>query len=332
MASVDALFTLQPSSSRVAKEKGSLSNEQRYTLDNYVPSQVFTSQENSYAIGSQPAPSTQGYSSGYMTCSIEPKTQEQPLDLHNPTYDSPEEVRRKPSTIKEVPDCYRASFDAQPLSSSTASTDSLPYAYWGRPQQSTTRPLSVIMSQLHEVNPSLCCLLKSADRYLHRGQLEKAVQCLEESVSQASSEFPRLRALVSMLLGGVYMQLKHYKSSSKCYLRYLEYCRKVNDFKGVTATECKLGILYLKQGQLKLAARCFVQYLDNSKLLQDDTGVAAACSNLGTLSRLLASHGYQAALREGREELARESRQTNLYRAIAYFEQHLTIMEQYGDL
>lgn len=325
MASVHALFTVQPPRSRVGKEKGSLNNEQQYvTLDSYEPSQVLTSQDNSYHATSSQHASTQGYSSGYMTCSIEPKTQEQ---LHNPTYDSPEEVRRKPTT-SEVPDSYTSLFDTRP---SSYSADPLPYTHWGTPQHSTNRPLSVIMSQLQEVNPSLCCLLKSADRYLHRGQLEKAVQCLEESLSQAS-EFPRLQALVSMLLGGVYMQLRRYKSSSKCYLRYLEYCRKVNDFEAVTTTECKLGILYLKQGQLKLAARSFVQYLENSKLLQDDTGVAAACSNLGTLSRLLASHSYRAALREGNKELAKESRKTNLYRAVAYFEQHLAIMEQYGDL
>ncbi len=326
MASVNtsnALFHLQPpQSSKLAQEKGSLNDERRYTLDCYVPSQALTSQDNSYANSSQHA-STQGYSSGYMSCQ---KTQEQ---LHNHTYESPEEVRRKLSTVtNEIPDCYRASFDEQPLSHSP---DPLSNTRWGRSQQTATRPLSVIMSHLQEVNPSLCCLLKSADRYLHRQQLEKAVQCLEEVVSQAN-EFPKLQALVSMLLGGVYMQLKKYKSSSKCYLHYLEYCRKVNDFKGVTTTECKLGILYLKQGQLKLAAHSFIRYLENSKLLQDDTGVAAACSNLGTLSRLLASHSYQAALAEGREELAKESRQTNLYRAIAYFKQHLSIMEQYGDL
>ncbi len=343
MATTYIQSTPQLPAPRVFKERGGPSDELRYTLDSYEPSQVLTSQDNSYAtvVNSQHV-STQGYSSGYVTCSIDPKSLEQPSELQNTVYSSQEEVRRKDITsgaslIREestsLQHDYGGSVERE-FVSFWKSADHLQYYHDERQAHqttTTTRPLATIMRQLQDANASLCGLLKIADRYLHRGQLVKAAQCLEQSISQ-SSEFPRLQALISMLLGGVYMQLKQHKKSSDNYLRYLAYCRKVQDFKGSTSMECKLGISYMKQGLLKLAARCFIQYLENSKLLHDDVGVAAACSNLGTVSKLLATKSYRAALKEGLREQARESLRTNLYRAVAYFEQHLDIMEHYGDL
>lgn len=344
MATAYILSAPQLPPPRVAKERGGPSDELRYTLDSYEPSQVLTSQDNSYAtvVNSQHI-STQGYSSGYVTCSIDPKTLEQPLELQNTAlYDSQEEVQRKDNTrgaslIREesisLQHGYGGHVEAE-FDSLWKSADHLQHYHDDRQaHQSTTatRPLATIMRQLQEVHPSLCGLLKNADKHLHRGQLVKAAQYLERCIPQ-SNEFPRLQALVSILLGGVYMQLKQHKKSSDNYLRYLTYCRKVQDFKGVTSTECKLGISYTKQGLLQLAARCFIQYLENSKLLHDDVGVAAACSNLGTLSKLLATQSYRASLKEGLREQAGESLRTNLYRAVAYFEQHIDIMEHYGDL
>lgn len=194
-----------------------------------------------------------------------------------------------------------------------------------------TRPLLTILRRLKDLDADTCQQLKNADEHLRKGKLDKAIQYLEGSLLQ-TNDYPQLQMAIWMLLGSTQMQLGQYKKASVCHLHYLAFCREMEDFHGMTKAECNLGIAYMKLGLLKLAGRCFLQYLDNCRVLQDDVGIGAACSNLGMLSKSLALHGYQAALNERDREKANEFLSTNLNRSIAYFEQHLDIMEQYGDL
>lgn len=313
-----------------------LSDELRYTLESYEPSQVLNTQDR---YPPQEALSTQGYSSGYGTCSIEAKTQEPQLQFevrgNTDPYSSEEEVRQKhvtvgPSFVREDSQrSYRQHFYGTEYERDYCGMGDYPHQ--NGHHLVPGRPVTAILRQLQELSPLLCSLLKSVDHHLTKRQLNKAAHCLEQSI-QHSEEFPRLQSLMSMLLGEVHMEQRQYKKASCCYLRHLTYCRETQDFRGMARAECKLGIVYLRQGLLKLAGRCFMQHLENARILQDDMGVAAACNNLGTLSRLLGIHGYRMGMRIGNCQEAKESLHTNTHRAMAYFEQHRDIMEHYGDL
>lgn len=135
-----------------------------------------------------------------------------------------------------------------------------------------------------------------------------------------------------MLLGTAHVTVGHFKEASVCHLHHLAFCRELEDFASLTKAECNLGIAYTKLGLLKLAGRCFLQYLENSQQLQDQASVANALSNLGLLSKTLALHAYQAAMRDNQKAQAKETLHVHLRRAITYLEQHLEIVEELGDL
>ena len=324
------------------------SDELRYTLDCYEPSQALSSPEvESFPPESHYATITQWYSSGYATCFSNQRT----IERHSRTgavrgtesgHHSEREIWKEGASVRPTASLgasvetsqatsrklsLESSLHSQP-SGVYGSGDTQPYFHESEPSHFRSRPLLAIMGQLQDLNPVLCDLLKEADSHLHRGHLEKAIKCL----LLRSDEYPRLQSLVWMLLGMVHIQLRQYKKASVCYLRYLAFCKDKQDFPGMTKAECKLGIAYMKQGLLKLAGRCFMQYLENSQILQDDVGVAAACSNLGMVSKMVGIQCYKAALKKGETRQAMTDLATNLYRAVAYFEQHLDIMEHYGDL
>ena len=171
--------------------------------------------------------------------------------------------------------------------------------------------------------------LKEADGLLRRGRHAEAISCLELSLLTSNPD-SSLQCLLWRLLGNAQLSLGQYKKASICFLHHLAFCRELNDFEGVTKAECNLGISYMKLGMLKLAGRCFLQYLENSRVLQDNMGIAKALSNLGVLSKTLAARAYEAALNDSNS--SNENGDANLKRAIAYFEQHLEIVEQHGDL
>lgn len=76
-----------------------------------------------------------------------------------------------------------------------------------------------------------------------------------------------------------------------------------------------------------------LQYLENSRRLEDQTGIANALSNLGVLSKMLALHAYQTALKNGQNKPdARDVLHVHLQRAVSYFEQHLGVVEELEDL
>lgn len=243
---------------------------------------------------------------------------------------------------------YENSHEATPFQQSTPVDKGPKFQYNGPPQwqlgNSTSlqnaqppccksrraRPLMTIMTKIKDLDPNTCQQLQNADEHLRKGNLDKAIEYLERSLL-LTNDHSRLQKAIWMLLGSTQMQLGQYKKASVCHLHYLAFCREMEDFQGMTKAECNLGIAYMKLGLLKLAGRCFLQYLDNCRVLQDDVGIGAACSNLGILSKSLGLQRYQAALVKGDSQKANEVLSTNLNRSIAYFEQHLTIVEQYGD-
>ena len=178
--------------------------------------------------------------------------------------------------------------------------------------------------------------LTQAEHYILRGMNLSAVPLLEKALMLVGEE-PQLQCLLWRLLGNAHLSLSHFKKASVCHMHQLAFCRELSDFEGMTRAECNLGIAYMKLGLLKLAGRCFVQYLDNSKIIQDEMGIAYACSNLGVLAKLV---GVQEYLRvEGDPRVSEEERQEMMERfkdhirkAIAYFEQHLEIVERKSDL
>lgn len=181
----------------------------------------------------------------------------------------------------------------------------------------------------HGLSTEVSKQLEEVDELLRRGKHAEAISCMELTLL-TSNPHPPLQCLLWRLLGNAHLALGQYKKASICYLHHLAFCRELNDFEGVTKAECNLGISYMKLGMLKLAGRCFLQYLENSRVLQDNMGIAKALSNLGVLSKTLAARAYEAALRDN--SISKENADANLKRAIAYFEQHLEIVEQYRDL
>lgn len=201
----------------------------------------------------------------------------------------------------------------------------------GSSQRHHTTPLLDYFRHVHRHGLSTEAIkqLEEADQLLRRGKHAEAISCLELSLLTSNPD-SSLQSLLWRLLGNAHLSLGQYKKASICFLHHLAFCRELNDFDGVTKAECNLGISYMKLGMLKLAGRCFLQYLENSRVLQDNMGVAKALSNLGVLSKTLAARAYEAATND--DNLSKENADANLKRAITYFEQHLEIVEQYGDL
>lgn len=173
--------------------------------------------------------------------------------------------------------------------------------------------------------------LIKAGEHLQREQLKEAISCLEWSLVQ-TNEYPRIQSLIWMLLGNAHVGLADFNRASICHLHYLAFCRERNDFPGITRAECNLGIAYMRLGLYKLAGRCFLQYLENCHLLQDDKGISVAYNNLGLLSKILATESYAAGMKEGARLRAEEVMKSNLNRAVTYFEQHLGLEEQFGNV
>ena len=195
----------------------------------------------------------------------------------------------------------------------------------------TPRPgLMSLMKRMKELDLTVRKQLARADKHLMAGELDKAIPFLEAGLLQTDG-FPHLQSLLWTLLGSAHTALGQYKKASVCHLHHLAYCRELNNFRGLTKAECNLGIAYMKLGLYKLAGRCFLQYLENCRVMRDDLGISVACSNLGLLSRTMASEGYRSLLKEGDAVQAQEMLNSNLHRAIAYFEQHLELAEQFGD-
>ena len=195
------------------------------------------------------------------------------------------------------------------------------------------QPLS-IKAALRE-NRGLCPMvqqqLRKAEEFLHKKQLKEAISCLEWSLVQ-TNDYPHVQSLIWMLLGKAQVSLADFNKASICHLHYLAFCRERNDFPGMTRAECSLGVAYMKLGLYKLAGRCFLQYLENCHLLQDDKGISVAYNNLGLLSKILATESYVAAMKEGNMSKANDMLKSNLKRAVTYFEQHLSLEEQFENV
>lgn len=193
------------------------------------------------------------------------------------------------------------------------------------------RPLLDTLKRIRGLDQATRKQLTDADDLLYKGKHAEAIPCLEAGLI-GSNKHSHLQMLIWMQLGNAHITLGQYKKASVCHMHFLAFCRERKNFQGMTQAECNLGIAYMKLGLLKLAGRCFLQYLENSQQLKDDTSTASAYSNLGMLSKILAVRSYQSAMKEGDKARARESLRTNLRRSIAYFEHHLEIVEEYGDL
>ena len=193
------------------------------------------------------------------------------------------------------------------------------------------KPLVEALKRTRELEPATRKRLAEADELLSKGKFAEAVPCLEAGLIGVRKH-PKLQSLVWMCLGNAHAAVGRFKKASVCHMHYLAFCKELQDFKGMTKAECNLGIAYMKLGLLKLAGRCFLQFLENSRLLEDEMSVASAYSNLGMLSKALAEHSYQSAVKEGDKGRAVEALNTNMRRAITYFEHHLEIVEGFGDL
>lgn len=194
-----------------------------------------------------------------------------------------------------------------------------------------SRPLLDALKRTRNLDPTTRRQLTTAEEFIHKGNSTDAIPYLEAGLV-GTKEHPSLQSVVLELLGNARVAMGQYKKASICYMHHLAFCRELTDFHGMTKAECNLGIAYMKLGLLKLAGRCFLQYMENSKMLQDEVGVASACSNLGLLSKTLAIRSYQSAMREGDRDGAQENLKAHLQRAIAYFEQHLEIVERCADM
>lgn len=171
--------------------------------------------------------------------------------------------------------------------------------------------------------------LEAADSCISSGNNKKAIPHLEAVLE--GSENPELHALVWRLLGNAHFSMANFKKASVCHLHCMAFCREIDDIAGLARANCNIGISYMQLGAFKLAGRCFIQYLDISRLLNNETGIASACSNLGVLSKTVAVKELEVMETTPSDLLLDEIR-GHLYRAISYFEEHLSIVEQFGDL
>lgn len=177
--------------------------------------------------------------------------------------------------------------------------------------------------------------LAEADRWIHKGRNSYAIPCLEAALLGATDE-PELQCLLWRLLGNAHLSQGHYKKASVCHMHQIAFCRELDDFAGMTMAECNLGIAYMKQELFKLSERCFLQYLENARILRDEMDVSYACSNLGVLQKTMALQQYHSLERgvhsEEDKQQTMEQFKSHLRKAVAYFEQHLEIVERNADL
>lgn len=171
--------------------------------------------------------------------------------------------------------------------------------------------------------------LEAADRCIASGNNKKAIPHLEAVLE--GSENPELHALVWRLLGNAHFSMTNFKKASVCHLHCMAFCREIDDIAGLARANCNIGICYMQLGAFKLAGRCFIQYLEVSRLLNNETGIASACSNLGVLSKTVAMKELEA-METAPSDLLLDEIRAHLYRAISYFEEHLTVVEQFEDL
>ena len=171
--------------------------------------------------------------------------------------------------------------------------------------------------------------LEMADRCISSGNNKEAIPHLEAVLE--GSENPELHALVWRLLGNAHFSMANFKKASVCHLHCMAFCREIDDIAGLARANCNIGISYMQLGAFKLAGRCFIQYLELSRLLNNETGIASACSNLGVLSKTVAMKELEA-METAPSDLLLDEIRAHLYRAISYFEEHLSIVEQFGDL
>lgn len=206
-----------------------------------------------------------------------------------------------------------------------------PWQAMGPPIIEQPRSIKAALRETRGLSQALQKQLRKADDFLRNQQLKDAISCLESSLLH-TNDYPLVQSLIWMLLGNAHVNLGDFSKASICHLHYLAFCRERNDFPGMTRAECSLGIAYMKLGLYKLAGRCFLQYLENCQLLQDGKGISVAYNNLGLLSKILASDGYVAGMKEDNAQKANEMLRSNLKRAVSYFEKHLGFEEQFGNV
>ena len=172
-------------------------------------------------------------------------------------------------------------------------------------------------------------LLENADKSIAQGNHAGVIPLLETVIEKTDK--PELHCLVWRLLGNAHFSIGSFKKASVCHLHNMAFCREMDDVPGVARANCNLGIAYMQLGAFKLAGRCFLQYLESSRILNDETGIASACSNLGVLTKTIATKDMET-LQSEPSDVLEEIVKEQLYRAIQYFEEHLSIVEQHADL
>ena len=180
-----------------------------------------------------------------------------------------------------------------------------------------------------QLAPDMREALEAADSFIVGGNNRAAIPRLEKVLESTRS--PELHSLLWRLLGNAHFSLGNFKKASVCHLHNMAFCKDLQDAPGVARANCNLGIAYMELGAFKLAGRCFLEYLEASRTLGNETGVASACSNLGVLSKTIALKELEVMQATPSDTLLDEIR-GHLFRAISYFEEHLSIVESYGDL
>lgn len=171
------------------------------------------------------------------------------------------------------------------------------------------------------------CLAR-ADALIRSGNNKDAIEHLEAALNDSSD--PHLQKQIWRLLGNCHSSVQSYKKASIAYLHYLGMCRELGDFPGATRSYCCLGISYMHQGLYTLAGNCFLQHLDNSQIMKNKVAMASAYNNLGVLTKLMGKKGIDRAYRTGNMTVM-NSVTSQLHRAVAYFAEHLQIVEQLND-
>ena len=266
----------------------------------------------------------QGYSSGYATGS----DTRSPIRRHRIRRGSASRASGSAAAVRPSPNESNRGRSASARPEAQRHHPSEP------PPRRLPKPLLTTLRRLRNLDPTTWRQLNDADELLSLARHAEAIPYLEAGLMGANRH-PELQSLIWMLLGNCQTAVGDYKKASVCHMHHLAFCRELQDFAGMTRAECNLGIAYMKLGLLKLAGRCFLQYLENSQLLQDEPNIASAYSNLGMLSKMLAVRSFQSAVREEREggrAPAQEVLKTHMSRAITYFEHHLEIVEQQGNM
>lgn len=180
----------------------------------------------------------------------------------------------------------------------------------------------------YQLTPEVSQALEAADAFIISGNNKEAIPWLEKILESTRS--PELHCLLWRLLGNAHFTVGNFKKASVCHLHNMAFCKDLQDASGVARANCNLGIAYMELGAFKLAGRCFLEYLEVSRTLGNETGVASACSNLGVLSKTVALKDLETMQANPSDSLLEVIR-AHLFRGISYFEEHLSIVERYGD-